>query len=127
VTLILDAGALLAVERGDREIVAAVGSERAAGRVPVTHGGIVGQVWRGGARQARLARLLPGLEVVALDERLGRAAGELLALSRGELSDAIDAALVVLAQDGDLVLTSDPEDIVRLAELARVEVDVARV
>ncbi len=45
-TLILDAGALTAVERADREIVALLKAERRAGRMPVTHGGIVGQVWR---------------------------------------------------------------------------------
>jgi hypothetical protein len=40
---------------------------------PLTHGGVVGQVWRGGTgRQAPLARLLPGIEVAALDATLGR-------------------------------------------------------
>lgn len=51
-TVILDAGALVAVERGDRAVVAMLKGERRAGRVPATHGGVVGQVWRGGARQA---------------------------------------------------------------------------
>jgi hypothetical protein len=78
-TLVLDAGALVAIERLDREVVALIKRERLLGRAPITHGGVIGQVWRGGGgRQANLARLLPGLEVVALDDELGRRVGMLL-------------------------------------------------
>jgi hypothetical protein len=42
VTLVLDAGALVAVERSSRELVATIKRERLSGRVPVTHGGVVG-------------------------------------------------------------------------------------
>ena len=62
-SLVLDAGALIAVERGDREVLALLKRERQQGRAPLTHGGVLGQVWRGGqGRQAQLARLLPGLD-----------------------------------------------------------------
>jgi len=123
VTLVLDAGAFLAVERGDRDVVALVKRERLAGRPPVTHGGVVAQVWRGGhGRQAGIARLLAGVEVAALDEGLGRRAGMLLARSRQ--SDAVDAAVMCLASDGDDVLTSDPGDLLALAEAAEVHVEL---
>jgi hypothetical protein len=57
-TLVLDAGALLAIERQDRGVIALIKAERLAGRAPMTHGGVIGQVWRGGTgRQANLARL----------------------------------------------------------------------
>jgi len=125
VTWVLDAGALVAAERGDRELAIVIADARRRGQTVVTHGGVVGQVWRGGARQARLARLLPGVDVLPLGDRLGRAAGELLARTGG--SDVIDAALVVIAGDGDAIITSDPDDIVRLAEAAGVEVDVVAV
>jgi len=46
--LVLDAGAFVAVERGVRKVVALVKRERLAGRPPVTSGGVVAQVWRGG-------------------------------------------------------------------------------
>ncbi|HVL50408.1 MAG TPA: PIN domain nuclease [Actinomycetota bacterium] len=121
--LILDAGAFVAVERGDREIAALVKRERLAGRSPTTHGGVVGQVWRGGAgRQAMVARLLAGMEVRSLDADLGKRAGVLLGLSGG--ADVVDAALVCLAVDGDEILTSDPEDLVELARNAGVHVDL---
>jgi hypothetical protein len=42
--LVLDAGALLAVEHNDRETIALIKRERLAGRAPLTHGGIIGQV-----------------------------------------------------------------------------------
>jgi hypothetical protein len=125
-TLILDAGALVAIERGDRRVFALLKREHTAGRVPRSHGAVVGQVWRGGSgRQARLARLLPGLEIVPLDDALGRRAGVLL--GRARTSDVVDAAVIVLATDGDVVLTSDEDDIARLAQAARVDVDIVAV
>ncbi|CAN5724658.1 hypothetical protein BH20ACT1_BH20ACT1_04830 [soil metagenome] len=47
-TIVLDAGALLAVERGDREVIARIKHERQEDRAPLSHGGVIGQVWRGG-------------------------------------------------------------------------------
>src|SRR5262249_24793583 len=124
--LVLDAGAFLAVERADRDTMALLKQELTAGRVPVTHGGVIGQVWRGGSgRQVALARLLPAIDVAPLDEALGRQAGVLLAGSRTK--DVIDAALVLLASDGDMILTSDPRDLRPLAALAGLHVDLVSV
>jgi len=124
--LILDAGAFVAAERGDRDLVALVKRERLAGRVPVTCGGVVAQVWRGGqGKQAPLARLLAGVEVAPIDGRLGRRAGMLLA--RSGQSDAMDAAVVCLAGDGDDILTSDPGDLRSLAEAAGIHVELIAV
>jgi hypothetical protein len=121
--LVLDAGAFVAVERGDRDVVALVKRERLAGRVPVTNGGVIAQVWRGGSgRQAPVARLLAGVEVAPVDDGLGRRAGMLLA--RTGHADAIDAAVVCLAADGDDILTSDPGDLRVLAEAAGVHVEL---
>lgn len=121
-TLILDAGALIAAERSDRDIVALLKAERRAGRVPATHGGIVGQVWRDGARQARLARLLAGVAVTPLDDALGRRAGILLA--RTDTDDVLDAAVVLLATDGDLIVTSDVSDLSTLAAAYGAHVEI---
>ena len=125
-TLVLDAGGLIAVERADREVVALVKRELLANRAPVTHGGVVGQVWRGGTgRQANLARLLDGVEVVALDDRLGRLAG--IVLGRARATDVIDAALVMIARDGDEILTSDAVELRALAAAAGLHVDLVPV
>lgn len=124
--LVLDAGAFVAAERGDRDVVALVKRERLAGRSPVTCGGVVAQVWRGGhGRQVPLARLLAGAEVVPVDDSLGRRAGMLL--GRSGQSDAIDAAVVCLAADGDDILTSDPGDLIALAEAADIHVELIAV
>lgn len=121
--LILDAGAFLAVERLDRSVVALIKGERLAGRAPRTSGGVVAQVWRGGSgRQAPLARLLAGVEVVPIDTELGKRAGILLSLTGR--SDAIDASVICLAADGDEILTSDVADLRLLAEAADVHVDL---
>jgi hypothetical protein len=121
--LILDAGAFVAVERTDRAVVAQLKREQLAGRRPVTSGGVVAQVWRGGrGRQAPLARLLAGVQIVAIDGELGRLAGMLLA--RSGQSDAIDATVVCLARDGDDILTSDAADLRALAEAADLHIDL---
>lgn len=125
-SVVLDAGALVAVERGDRDTIALLKQELTQGRVPITHGGVIGQVWRGGTgRQVMLARLLPGIATVPLDDELGRRAGVLLGRTR--TSDVIDAAVVLLATDGDLVLTSDPDDLRTLADAAEIDIDLVSV
>ncbi len=125
-TVVLDAGAFIAVEKGDRRIIALIKRERLAHRVPTTHGGVVGQVWRGGSgRQVGIARLLAGVEVVPLGEQLGRRAGILLRSSKTH--DVIDAALVLLAREGDEIITSDPQDLLGLAATAGTPVELVPV
>ena len=122
-SVVLDAGAFLAVERADRDVVALLKRERLAGRTLRTHGGVVGQIWRGGGgRQALVARLLPAVDVVPVDESLGRRAGRLL--GHTGRSDVIDACVVLVATDGDEILTSDTEDLRALAEAAGVHVEL---
>ena len=112
-SLVLDAGALIALERNDRRMWIRLKSSLLDGDLPVTHAGVVGQVWRGGPRQARLAQALASIEIRPLDEKLGKTSGQLLGAAG--MSDAIDAAVIVLAQDGDEVITSDPLDLAQLA------------
>jgi hypothetical protein len=124
--LILDAGAFLAVERNDRSVVAQLKREQLAGRPPLTSGGVVAQVWRGGrGRHAPLARLLAGVQIVPIDGGLGRLAGMLLA--RSGQADAIDASVVCLARDGDDIMTSDAADLRPLAEAADLHIELIRV
>lgn len=104
-------------------MVALIKRERREGRAPLSHGGVVGQVWRGGSgRQATLSRALPGVDVHPLDEDLGRRAGVLLGVA--EQADVIDAALVLLAHDGDEIYTSDTGDLRDLAVAAGLQVDL---
>ena len=124
-TLVLDSGALIALERNERAMWRRLKATHLAGRVPVSHGGVVGQAWRGrGPRQALLAKALAATDILPLDETLGRAAGELLASARRH--DVIDAALVLLASDGDHIVTSDPDDLEPLARASGRHVDLIR-
>ena len=112
-TLVLDAGALIALERNDRAMWVRLKDAVVNGDVPCTHGGVVGQVWRGGARQFRLGSALKGIDIRPLDAKLGRAAGRLLGAANK--IDVIDAAIVLLAVDGDVIATSDVADLHALA------------
>ncbi len=112
-TLLLDRGALVALERDERAMWVRLKSCLVAGVAPMTHAGVLAQVWRGGSRQARLSQALAGIAVVPLDERLGRATGELLGRTGG--SDLVDAALVLLAVDGDDIVTAERHDFEVLA------------
>lgn len=123
-TLVLDSGALIALERNERRMWARLKGAQVAGEVPVTHAGVIGQVWRGGPRQARLVRALDGVDVRPLDEPLGRGAGELLGATG--LADVIDAAVVLLSIDGDEVITADRADFERLAAASGRHVDLVR-
>lgn len=113
-SLVLDSGALVALERDERAMWTRLKAAQLVGELPVTHAGVLGQVWRGGPRQARLSQALAGVDVHALDEALGRAAGELLGAAG--LADVVDAALVLISVDGDEIVTADRGDLAQLAE-----------
>jgi len=125
VTDIYDTGALLALERSDRAAWARLKASVAAQDPPRTHGGVVGQAWRGGSRQARLAVALRGVIVEPLDDRAGRRVGELMAATG--TADVIDAAVAQLAVDGDRIYTSDPDDLAVLASTLGHHVDIVPV
>ena len=121
--LVLDAGAFIAVERGDRAMMARLEAAEADEIGLRTSAIVVAQVWRDPAgRQARLARLLRAVDVRVVDDRLARDAGALL--GQAGTADPIDATVVLVAESGDHLLTSDPEDLRRLAETAGVRVAV---
>ncbi len=107
--LTLDAGALIAFERNDRRVVAMVAGALARGVRLAVPAGVVGQVWRDGRKQARLARFLgsPVVEIEPLDDRRARAAGQLCGVKG--TADVIDASVVLCAKShGHGIATSDP-------------------
>jgi hypothetical protein len=111
--LTYDTGALVAAERNDRAMWAL--HRRSLEReLPLTVPAVVlAQGWRGGP-QPSLSRLLRGCQVEDLTEPRARAAGT--ACGRAHVRDIVDAAVVVgaLART-DLVVTSDPGDLARIA------------
>jgi hypothetical protein len=110
--LTLDAGALIAFDRNSRYVVALIARAVEHGYSLAVPAGVVGQVWRDGRRQARLARLLGSraVEVEPLDDQRAREAGQLCGVRR--TTDVIDASVVLCARSrGHRILTTDPEDI----------------
>jgi len=111
-SLVLDAGALIAVERGDRDTAAIIEVARREERDVVVPAGVVGQAWRGSGRQARLARLLNARDVLVepLTDARARAAGVLCG-SAGT-ADVIDASVVLAARHHRAtVISSDRADL----------------
>jgi hypothetical protein len=108
----LDTGALIALEGGSTRM-AVLAEEALAGRAELAvPAGVLAQAWRGGARQARIARLLRAsvTSVVPLDTRMALRVGARCAATR--TADIVDVSVALCASDrGQPVITSDPDDI----------------
>lgn len=119
--IVLDAGALIALDRGDKRMIALLGralAQRRTFRVPA---GVVGQAWRDGRIQVNLARFLRAdeVEIIPLDEDLARSCGALCGAAGS--SDIIDASAVILARERrEPIITSDPNDLRRLDPTAQI-------
>jgi PIN domain nuclease of toxin-antitoxin system len=116
--LTLDAGALIAVERGNENVLAllerVLDHQDAVINVP---GGALAQALRNPARQARLMRLLGRrqVRVASLDAVTAYAVGMMLALR--DASDVVDASVVICARRyHQPIVTSDVDDLRRLDE-----------
>ncbi|MFZ5471866.1 MAG: PIN domain-containing protein [Myxococcota bacterium] len=121
-SLVLDSGALIALERAEGRIRALLDLGTRGRALIVVPVGVIAQVWRGGARQARIARLLssPSITVEALHEEDARACGVLC--GRAKTADVIDASLVVSAlRHRAIIVTSDVADIRRLDTTVAIE------
>lgn len=117
-----DAGALLAAERSDRALWAIHKRALERRERPTVPAGVLGQTWREGP-QVNLARLLTGCRVEDLTDVRARASGAACARSRSD--DPIDASVVIGAlARGDLVLTSDPDDLRAIANALGRRLDV---
>jgi hypothetical protein len=122
--IVYDTGALVAAERGDTSIWAFhQRTLRSTAILPIVPVVVLAQAWRGGP-QVQLSRLLRGCHVQPDTEPLGRAAGAACAVARTR--DIVDALVVVtaIALGGALVVTSDPDDITRLAGALNTKLDL---
>lgn len=115
---VLDAGALVAVDRRERMIGVQLRVLQRQGTPIRVSSAVVGQVWRDGRKQANLARVLAGVGIEALGEDDGKRIGELLALAAS--ADVVDAHVALMAEPADLVLTSDPADIRKLLQARKI-------
>lgn len=114
---VLDAGALVAIDKRDRLVGAMLALLQTQGVPLHTSVAAVAQVWRDGRKQALLARVLTGVNVVGLAPGDERSIGELLA--KAGTSDVVDAHVALLVGHGDRLLTSDAKDLQRLLKARR--------
>lgn len=114
--LVLDAGALIAIERRSTRLQTLLVQARQRRVSIVVPTPVVAQVVRGGGRQASLRRFLAdsALRYISLDLAGALEVGALLAAGGG--SDVVDAFVVTCARrlGGCPVVTSDPDDLARL-------------
>jgi hypothetical protein len=112
--LVLDAGALIAVDRGGRHMQRKIQDALRMGDAVRTNANAVAQVWRDGAKQARLARLLRDVKIEPITAENGYRAGELLGTTRTK--DVVDATVALLVKSSDELYTSDTGDLQKLCE-----------
>jgi PIN domain nuclease of toxin-antitoxin system len=118
-TVVLDAGALIAVDKRDRAVGAMLRVLQRDGVPLVTSAAVVAQAWRDPRRQVNLARVLAGVDIAALDDVVAKKVGELLRANG--TSDLADAHVALLVQPQERVLTSDVADIGALLRTRRVK------
>jgi len=118
-----DTGALTAADSGERRMWARHRALLGRREVPTVPAPVLAQSWRGSARQVQLARLLVGCDIEALDAGQARSVGALAA--RAASTDIVDACVVEGAvRRGDLIVTSDPDDLRSIASAAGQQIEI---
>ncbi|MGH3829387.1 MAG: hypothetical protein ACRDRS_02885 [Pseudonocardiaceae bacterium] len=121
-----DTGALIAAERNDRRMWALHAGLLAEEVTPVVPAPVLAQAWRGGPRQANVARLLAMCDVEWMTEEQARAVGVLAGHSG--LDDVVDVTVVEGAvRRGDAVVTSNRKHIKQVAQAAGAALRIADV
>lgn len=116
-TVVYDAGALVAAERSDRRLWADHRARLELGMVPITTAPVVAQVSRS-PRQVQFRRFLRGCDIVPLAATAAHEVGALAGASG--VSDVVDVHVVLVASSAAApVLTSDDHDLGRIATTLR--------
>jgi predicted nucleic acid-binding protein len=109
----LDTGALIALECGSKRMRDLLKNADEEGEIVTVPSVVITEWWRGGRTQRRQRDILDSVTVEHTPPRIYMLAGEALAAVAG--STAVDAIVMAsAAQRGDLVYTSDIDDLERL-------------
>jgi Ser/Thr protein kinase RdoA (MazF antagonist) len=111
-----DTGALIAGDRNDRRMWALHIGFLAEEVVPAVPAPVVAEAWRGGSRQASLARMLAGCQIEEMTANQARRVGELA--GRADHEDVVDVAVVEGAarREHDVILTSNESHIRKIVQ-----------
>lgn len=110
--MLLDAGALIAFEKGDPRVRALLREILSQNRRVVVPAPVLAQVWRRPSEQVAVRSLTGSsrTEIVPLDGPLAEAVGVLCGRTRTR--DVVDATVAIVARKLDaVVVTSDPDDL----------------
>ena len=118
-----DTGALIAGDRNDRRMWALHAGFLAVEAVVTVPAPVVAEAWRGGVRQANLARLLALCEVEDLSYAQARDVGILA--GKANHDDIVDVTVVEgAARRRDAVITSNPTHITAIADATRTRLTI---
>ena len=124
-TVVYDAGVLVAADRNERRAWAEHKVRLELGLLLLVPAPVVAQVSRS-PQQAQLRRFLTGCVVAPFGETEAHEAGRLLGITK--TSDVVDAVVVTTAlRQKAMILTSDPDDIGRLARASGREVSIVAI
>jgi hypothetical protein len=114
-----DTGVLIAGERNDRRMWALHMGFIAEEVVPVVPAPVLAEAWRGGPRQASLARMLAGCDIEPMTADQARHVGELA--GRADHDDVVDVAVVegAVRRDDDAIITSNESHIRKIVAATR--------
>jgi hypothetical protein len=110
-----DTGALVAAERSNRRMWALHAGYLAEEVIPAVPAPVLAEAWRGGSRQANLARFLRMCDIEPMSEDLARHVGVLA----GKSGHIVDVAVVEGAiRRGDAIVTSNVTHIRKVTDAA---------
>lgn len=119
-----DTGALVALERRDRKMRSFMTAALEIGARITVPAPVVSEWWRG--QRGPTARILDAVVIEAMAGDLAKLVGETMGRVRG--ATLVDTLVVAsAAQRGDLVLTSDMDDLTRIRDAAFPSVRLGRV
>lgn len=119
-TVVYDAGALIAADRSNRLLWADHRARLELGLVPVVTAPVVAQVSRS-ARQAQLRRFLRGCEIVEFEDGDAHEVGALA--GKTGTSDVVDVHVVMTARRrGFGIVTSDSDDLAPIVSALRARI-----
>lgn len=121
-----DTGALIAADRNDRAVWALHAGFFAEEVAPTVPAPVLAEAWRGGSRQANLARFLALCTIEGLTEEQAKGVGVLAGKSGHD--DIVDVTVVEGAmRRHDAVVTADPSHIRAIADALRARLRIETV
>ena len=118
-----DTGALVAADRNDRHMWALHAGFLAEEVSPTVPAPVLAEAWRGGSRQANLARFLALCSLEPLSERHAKAVGVLA--GKADHDDIVDVTVVEGAiRRHDAIVTSNRTHIRKITDAVRAKIAI---